>query len=225
MIDVQSWMQQAVASLLEQFGNRLLFVGLQGSHRRGEAKEESDIDILTILDSLDIDDLDAYREVLRRLPEGEKAGGFTCGRRELLSWPAFELFQFAQDTDSYYGDLSALVPPVKPEDTLTGARGAVSALYHFTVYLYISGDTKTRADELKSLYKSFFFAMQLVTYLRHGVYAKTKNELLPLLSGPELELLKLSMHAEHYETRKRDDPGFLFRLLLEWTSKTLQELA
>ena len=67
--------------------------------------------------------------------------------------------------------------------------------------------------------------MQLVTYLRHGVYAKTKNELLPLLSGPELEFLKLSMHAEHYETRKRDDPGFLFRLLLEWTSKTLQELA
>ncbi|MDL2271569.1 nucleotidyltransferase domain-containing protein [Desulfovibrio sp. OttesenSCG-928-I05] len=225
MITVQSWMQEAVALLREQFGPRLLFVGLQGSHRRGEAREDSDIDILTVLDRLDVDDLNAYRAVLRQLPEGEKAGGFTCGREELLAWPAFELFQFAQDTDAYYGELAPLLPGVTREDTVAGARAAVSGLYHYTVYLYLSGDPATRADDLKGLYKSFFFAMQLVTYLRSGVYATSKRDLLPLLAGDEAELLRCGMDAARYEEYKQNDPDTLFRLLLDWTGSVLRELA
>lgn len=225
MINVQSWMPQAVALLRERFGSRLLFVGLQGSHRRGEAREDSDIDILTILDRLDVDDLAAYREVLRRLPEGGKAGGFTCGQQELRAWPPFELFQFAQDTDAWYGDLQTLLPEVTRADTVAGARAAVSGLYHFTAYLYLSGDPATRADELKGLYKSFFFAMQLVTYLRQGVYAKSKKELLPMLSGDEAELLRCGMDAAYYEERARRDPDGLFQLLLGWAGNILRELA
>lgn len=225
MIDVQPWMQEAVTLLRNQFGSRLLFVGLQGSHRRGEAREDSDIDILVVLDSLDVDDLAAYRDVLNQLPEGEKAGGFTCGQQELLAWPPFELFQFAQDTDAYYGDLRALLPAVTRADTITGARTAVSGLYHFTAYLYLSGDPATRANDLKGLYKSFFFAMQIVAYLRSGVYAKSKKELLSMLSGDEAELLRLGMDADYYDKRKQSDPDSLFRLLIKWTGDMLRELA
>ena len=218
-------MQEAVALLREQFGPRLLFVGLQGSHRRGEAREDSDIDIMTILDTLVVDDLAAYRGVLRQLPEGEKAGGFTCGRQELLAWPPFELFQFAQDTDAYYGDLQTLLPEVTRADTVTGARAAVSSLYHFAVYLYLSGDPTTRADDLKGLYKSFFFAMQVVEYLRHGVYVKSKRDLFPMLSGAEAELLHLSMDTAYCEERKQSKPDELFQLLIEWAGAMLRELA
>ncbi len=225
MITVHPWMREAVTLLKEQFGPRLLFVGLQGSHRRGEAREDSDIDILTILDSLDVDDLAAYRDVLRRLPEGEKAGGFTCGRQELLAWPPFELFQFARDTDAYYGDLQALLPEVTRADTVTGARAAVSGLYHCAAYLYLSGDPALRAEDLKSLYKSFFFAMQVVAYLRHGFYAKSKKELLPLLAGDEAELLRCSMDAAYFEERVQNDPDALFSLLLRWAGAVLRELA
>lgn len=225
MITIHAWMQEAVTLLRERFGPRLLFVGLQGSHRRGDAREDSDIDILTILDTLDMDDLAAYREVLRSLPEGEKAGGFTCGQREMLAWPALELFQFARDTDAYYGDLQALLPEVTRSDTVTGARVAVSGLYHATAYLYLSGDPASRADDLKGLYKSFFFAMQVVAYLRHGVYAKSKQELLSKLSGDEAELLRCSMDADRYDWRKQSEPDSLFRLLLGWTGDALHELA
>lgn len=225
MIDVPSWMKEAVSALQAQFGSRLLFVGLQGSHRRGEAREDSDIDILTILDSMDISDFAAYRTVLRRLPEGEKACGFTCGRKELLAWPAFELFQFSQDIDAYYGDLHALLPPFTRRDTETGARASVSSLYHATVHLYISGDEATRTDDLRSLYKGFFFAMQVVHYLRHGIYVHSKKALLPLLSNDEAELLRLNMDAAHYENRRRSDPDALFQLLLSWSGKVMRELA
>lgn len=225
MIDVKSWMKEAVSRLQERFGSRLLFVGLQGSYRRGEAREDSDIDILTILDTLDVTDLSAYREVLRSLPEGEKACGFTCGREELLAWPPFELFQFTQDTDAWYGDLALLLPPVTRQDTVTGARVAVSGLHHYTAYLYVSGDEATRTDDLKGVYKGFFFAMQVVQYLRSGVYARTKKELLSMLSSDEAELLRCSMAPAYYDERKAQNPDVLFQLMLSWTGSVLRELA
>ena len=224
MIDAHHWMQRAVALLREAFGARLLFVGLQGSHRRGEAREDSDIDILTILDRMDVTDLAAYRNVLRTLPEGEKACGFTCGREELLAWPPFELFQFARDTDAYYGELEPLLPPVTRADTVTGARAGVSGLHHYTAYLYVSGDEATRAGDLKGVYKGFFFAMQVVQYLRGGVYARSKKELLPMLAGNEAELLRLGMDPAWYEERRANDPDALFRLMLAWTGKAMREL-
>ena len=225
VIDVTTWMDAAVRRLQEQFGTRLLFVGLQGSYRRGEAREDSDIDILTILDALDVADLAAYRAVLRSLPEGEKACGFTCGREELLAWPPFELFQFAQDTDAWYGELAPLLPRVTRRDTLTGAGAAVSGLHHYTAYLYVSGDEATRADELRGVYKAFFFAMQVVQYLRSGVYARTKKELLAMLSGDEAELLRRSMDPARYDAQKALNPDALFQTMLAWTGSTLRELA
>ena len=225
MIDVQPWMRKAVTLLQDEFGSRLLFVGLQGSYRRGEAREDSDIDILTILDSLDVADLAAYRRLLRTLPEGGKACGFTCGRKELLAWPSFELFQFRQDTDSFYGELEPLLPPVTREDIVTGARAGVSGLHHYTAYLYVSGDEATRADDLKGVYKGFFFSIQLVQYLRSGVYARSKKELLPMLSGDEAELLLLGMDPARYGQRKETDPASLFQIMLTWTGDVMRELA
>ncbi|HBT96432.1 MAG TPA: nucleotidyltransferase domain-containing protein [Desulfobulbaceae bacterium] len=224
MIDIQAWMREAVTLLRQEFGSRLLFVGLQGSRRRGEAREDSDIDILTILDKLDVVDLAAYRKVLRTLPEGEKACGFTCGREELFAWPPYELFLFAQDTDAYYGDLAALLPPVTREDTVVGVRMAVSGLHHYTVYLYVSGEESTRAEALKGVYKNFFFAMQVVEYLRSGVYSRSKGELLSRLAGDEAELLRLGMNASRYEERQNESPDTLFQNMLAWTGKTMKEL-
>lgn len=55
MIDPQVWMPEAVSALRRRFGAHVLFVGLQGSYERGDAVEESDIDILTVLDRLDLE--------------------------------------------------------------------------------------------------------------------------------------------------------------------------
>lgn len=225
MIDVESWMKEAVSRLQKRFGSRLLFVGLQGSYRRGEAREDSDIDILTLFDTLDVADLAAYREVLRSLPEGEKACGFTCGREELLAWPPFELFQFAQDTDAWYGELAMFLPSVTRQDTIAGARAAVSGLHHYTAYLYVSGDKETRADDLKGVYKGFFFAMQIVQYLRNGLYARTKSELLTMLSGDEAELLHCSIDSTYYNERRLQAPDTLFQSMISWTGSVLRELA
>ena len=52
MIDITSWINTFLKALFEEFGNRVWFVGLQGSYARGEATKDSDIDMVVILDEL-----------------------------------------------------------------------------------------------------------------------------------------------------------------------------
>ena len=48
MIDINIWMKNFLQTLNYTFGNRVWFVGLQGSYGRGEATETSDIDIVVL---------------------------------------------------------------------------------------------------------------------------------------------------------------------------------
>ena len=46
MINITTWLDGFLKALHDTFGNRVWFVGLQGSHGRGEATETSDIDVV-----------------------------------------------------------------------------------------------------------------------------------------------------------------------------------
>ena len=58
MINAETWMADLLPQLLQTFGARLRYLGLQGSYRRGEATEASDIDVVVLLDVVALDDLD-----------------------------------------------------------------------------------------------------------------------------------------------------------------------
>ena len=51
-LSIEDWMKDLTEKLKRQFGQRLLFVGLQGSYQRGEATADSDIDVVVLLDTL-----------------------------------------------------------------------------------------------------------------------------------------------------------------------------
>ena len=71
--EIDSWMTLLQDRLLETFGDRVVFVGLQGSHARGEATEGSDIDTVVILDSVCPEDIVSYRGILDSMPRRELA--------------------------------------------------------------------------------------------------------------------------------------------------------
>ena len=52
MIDINDWINRFLKVLNDIFGERIWFVGLQGSYGRSEAIETSDIDVVVILDQL-----------------------------------------------------------------------------------------------------------------------------------------------------------------------------
>ena len=64
MIDITVWMKNFLQTLNETFGDRVWFVGLQGSYGRGEATETSDIDVVVILDELSAMDIQTYNSTV-----------------------------------------------------------------------------------------------------------------------------------------------------------------
>ena len=88
--EVQKYMEHLVQLLRQQFGEQLLYVGLQGSCRRGETTENSDIDAVVVLEELSIPHLQQHRDILCRLGQKEKSCGFICGRKELAGWNPLE---------------------------------------------------------------------------------------------------------------------------------------
>ena len=91
MVNIESYLSRLTQLLQDHFGSRLLYVGLQGSYLRGEANENSDIDIMVILEELTLEDMDAYRQLVHSLEEPDKSCGFICGRADLANWNPLEI--------------------------------------------------------------------------------------------------------------------------------------
>lgn len=178
-MDAFAWANDAAAKLKEEFGDRLVFVGLQGSRARGEANEESDIDLVALFDRLDASDLARYRTIIQSMPHAELACGFVGATDVLASWPRHELFQFAYDTHAILGDLAPIVGTFTRDDALRAARIGASGIYHAACHAAIFDGG---ADEiLRSLFKGAFFTMQAIHFARTGVYPRSKAELARIL--------------------------------------------
>ncbi len=219
MINANSWMAELTDKLKTHFKNRLLFVGLQGSHQREEVHQDSDIDAVVILNTLSMDDLIAYRKILSTMPENDKACGFIGGKQELMNWPRHELFQFEQDTRPYHGSLNELLPNIEHQDVINSVKISASGLYHSCCHAAVH--TPSNIDTLKSMYKSAFFLLQAVYYLRNGAYIRTKKDLLPLLQGDEQEILNINMNWNTYNSNILAQTDIYFDLIFRWSMTIL----
>ncbi|SNS88137.1 Nucleotidyltransferase domain-containing protein [Anaerovirgula multivorans] len=95
---IDEWIDKLVSKIKNEFGDRLAFIGLQGSYKRKEADDSSDIDIVVILNELAVQDLKKYRAIISKMPYKEKAFGFISGKSEIIGWEKSDLFQFYYDT-------------------------------------------------------------------------------------------------------------------------------
>ena len=57
MFGLDKYLADLILSCRPVFGERLLYMGLQGSYLRGEAHENSDIDIMVIPDRFSVQDI------------------------------------------------------------------------------------------------------------------------------------------------------------------------
>ncbi len=109
MVDIDVWLGEFRSMLEGTFGDRIEFIGLQGSYSRGEATDKSDIDVVVVLDKLQIEDLYVYDGLLDTLPFREKLCGFISGKSELLNWEPSDLFHLYFDTKPIKGALDFLL--------------------------------------------------------------------------------------------------------------------
>ena len=182
MINIKTWMETFCDALNNTFGNRVWFVGLQGSYGRDEATESSDIDVVVILDELSAADITTYDAMLNTLPRRELICGFLSGKNDLLNWEPSDLFQFYHDTTPIKGSLDTLLNLLDGETVDRAIKIGVCNIYHGCVHNMLH---EKSADALKALYKSASFVVQAIVYKQVGRYVSSQKELLSVVSADE----------------------------------------
>jgi len=187
MIDIAAWLQIFLQKLDDTFGNRIWFVGLQGSYGRGEATETSDIDMVVILDELSPLDIQTYSTMLDTLPHRELICGFLSGKKELLNWDASDLFQFYYDTTPIKGSLDELLALLDDAAVDRAIKLGACNIYHGCVHNMLHEKSE---EILRGLYKSASFVVQAIYFKQTGNYISNQKELLEIVSPEERSVVE-----------------------------------
>ena len=221
MIDVEIYMQRLILLLQNHFGERLVYVGLQGSYLRGEATPNSDLDVMVVLDGLSVLDLDNYRLIIESLECFDRSCGFVCSREDLLHWNRLEICNLLYSTKDYYGILKDLVPEYSQDDIRSFVKVSINNLYHEICHRYVHGERHNSMAALPGIYKSVFFILQNLYYLTSGTFISSKRELLERLTGKNRDVLERSIG---YGNGNTYDFAESFMLLFTWCQETLSIL-
>ena len=216
MFEIQQWMELFLQKLHATFGERVWFVGLQGSYGRGEATDKSDIDTVVVLDAVDAADVWAYHAMLDTMPSRDLICGFFSGREELLHWEPSDLFQFYHDTTPVKGSLDELLLLLDDAAVSRAVKIGACNIYHGCVHNMLHEES----DEiLQGLYKAAAFVVQAICFRQTGRYIRQQRELVQVVAPEERDI------AETFLRLKRGEP-VAFRkmseILCNWSKKWIE---
>ena len=182
----KNWIEKYKDIVVDEFGDRVKFVGIQGSRARNEARETSDIDVVMILDKMEFEDLVRYEKCVENIENRELLCGFVSGYDEINNWNKCELFQFCMDTVSIYGNLDEIIEKVTVDDINKSVRDSACMIYHSAAHNYLHAKD---IEMLKGLYKMAFF-------LDEGIYLRRKSnfeEVRDVCSNYEKNIMGISI--------------------------------
>ena len=199
MFDLDKYLADLILNCRSAFGERLLYIGLQGSWLRGEAHENSDIDIMVILDGLSVRDMDTYRGILKGIGFYEKSCGFICGKDEMKRWNPLEVCQLCHTTKDLVGVLTDYLPPATREDEINYVNLSLGNLYHELCHRYLHEDREKNAAKLRSTCKGVFFLIQNMHFLESSHFILTKTGLKEAVSSEDRRVLELEELPDVYD--------------------------
>ena len=217
MIDITAWMNGFLQKLKDTFGNRVWFVGLQGSFARGEATDTSDIDAVVILDEVSCPDIQAYHAMLDSLPHRELICGFFSGKEELLNWEPSDLFQFCHDTTPIKGSLDEVLALIDGSAVNRAIKIGACNIFHGCVHNMLHEKSE---DILRGLYKSAAFVVQAIVFQETGNYIRRQKDLLNVAAPDERVIIDTSLRLKN---DGRIDFQEMSEILLIWSQNWIEK--
>ena len=217
-MDIIKWTDEFMKALQNTFGERIWFVGLQGSYGRGEATDRSDIDMVVILDEVTVNDVKTYHEMLGALPNRTLMCGFFSGKKELLHWEASDLFQFYYDTTPILGSLDELLTVLDEAAVNRAIKIGACNIYHGCVHNMLFDKSE---EILKGLYKAASFAVQAIAFRETGKYIRHQKDLLNVATKAEQEIVETFLNLKNGgEIRFEDMSAVLMNWAQYWIQNT-----
>ena len=199
MFDLNKYLDDLILNCRSFFGERLLYVGLQGSYLRGEAHENSDIDIMVILDRFSVRDMDIYRRILEKIGFYDKSCGFICGKEEMKRWNPLEVCQLCHTTKDLIGVLTDYLPPAAREDEINYVKLSLGNLYHELCHRYIHADRDKNVARFRDTCKYVLYLIQNLHFLESGCFILSKKDLKEATVQEDRMILELAELPDHYD--------------------------
>ncbi len=199
MFDLNRYLEDLILNCRSAFGERLLYMGLQGSWLRGEARENSDIDVMVILDRFSVRDMDTYRGILKRIGFYERSCGFICGKDEMKRWNSLEVCQLRHTTKDLLGVLADHLPPAAREDEISYVKMSLGDLYHELCHRYIHADRDRNAAGFRGTCKSVFYLIQNLHYLESGHFIFRRKDLKEAAAEEDRLILEMADLPDGYD--------------------------
>ena len=218
MFRIDEYIDELINKLKDAFGERLVYIGLQGSYLRNEQTINSDIDIMAVIDNISVEDLKTYQKALVSIGNFDKSCGFICGKADLEHWNPLEICHLLNTTKDYYGKLENLVPAYTIEDERNYVKLSLNNLFHEICHRYIHADRERNISKLPITCKSVFFIMQHLHYLSSGNFLPTKRELLECVQDEDKTVLELSISLQNGINYDLDSA---FSILFNWCQNAL----
>ena len=221
MFRIDEYIDELIDLLKNVFGERLVYIGLQGSYLRNEETKNSDIDIMAVIDNISVEDLQTYQKALVSVGNFDKSCGFICGKADLEHWNPLEICHLLNTTKDYYGELKNLVPSYTMEDERNYVKLSLNNLYHEICHRYVHAGREYNISKLPITCKSIFFIMQHLYYLSSGNFIPTKRELLACVQDEDKTVLELSIALQNYMDYDFDEA---FLILFNWCQNALARI-
>lgn len=213
-MNIDAWMNDLIDQLKTEFKERLVLVGLQGSRARSEQREDSDIDVVVIVEDLNADDLALYRNVIQEMPHAELACGFVGSPDVLAAWPRHDVFNLVNDTSIRYGSFDFMDTEFTAEEAKLAADACASEIYHALCHT-VAFEPNLLPDILQGCLKSVFFGIRAKHFAQTGDFVNSRAQLLNLANDDEKKLLQV------YNGDAQMDDQELASKLLRWSNNEL----
>lgn len=221
MFRIDEYIEELIKTLKDAFGERLVYIGLQGSYLRNEQNKNSDIDIMAVIDNISVEDLKTYQKALISIGNFDKSCGFICGKADLEHWNPLEICHLLNTTKDYYGELKNLVPAYTIEDERNYVKLSLNNLYHEIYHRYVYADREYNISKLPITCKSVFFIMQHLNYLSSSNFIPTRRELLECVQDEDKAVLELSVSLQNNSDYDFDKA---FSILFSWCRNALSRI-
>ena len=199
MFDINDYVQKLISQCKDAFGERLRYVGYMGSYLRGEANENSDIDVMVVIDNITISDMNTYRDIIKGLGYFDKSCGFICGKDEMKGWSPLEVCQLINTTKDVYGKLEPLLSPFTREDEINYVKFCLGNLYHELCHRFVHSSREKNIEKFRGTCKFFFFLIQNLHYLETCNFILKKADLKNAVSEADRRVLEFAALPDSFD--------------------------
>jgi uncharacterized protein len=224
---IDQWLSKLLCELISNFGAKLLLVVHVGSWARNDANAQSDIDVNVILDSVNLEDIEKYRAIIRSMPDSLMACGYLGGLNEIKMWPRFDMISFFYGSQVLFGNLSEVIGSISRKDIFENALVSTSMINHAVRHALIYDDINPDyVETMHGLYKTAFFVLQGLFLLEHEEFIAQKMTLLEKSdSNEDKYILSNYLHWDVNKRMREENPIETLKMLERWSSSMFERLS